>query len=356
MKDVQKTNAANTKSRKRTRRRGRKMNLYVLVVLLLVFTTGITISYTFLFNISEIRVSGESDTYTAEEIVAASGINEGDNLLRLNTKKSAQKILDELLYVETAKVDRDFPSSLNITVTKCIPAYNIMYGNRMLLVSRKGKILADTDSVTEGLPIIYGYEPLNPEIGKPLETDSEHKAEAFQELMSAFEKIEDVGLATLDMSDEHSIIVNYQSGMIFKMGNWSDVEYKLRLADNVMSDESIKGKKGYLTMVGSNQCSFRMTDQPAEVHGNIEPSTEPATDANGQVIQGESNPEQEAIFSEYNNRDDDSNQDTDYYTDDDYSEDDSEDYSYDDSEDYDDYSYDDSEYYDDGGYSEESEW
>ena len=34
--------------------------------------------------------------YSAEQIVDASGIHEGDNLLRLDTEKSAQKILDEL--------------------------------------------------------------------------------------------------------------------------------------------------------------------------------------------------------------------------------------------------------------------
>ena len=85
MKDVEKTNVERENSSKRMRRRKRKMNLYGLIVILLVLTVGITVSYTFLFNISEIRVSGESDQYTAEEIVSASGINKGDNLLRLNT-------------------------------------------------------------------------------------------------------------------------------------------------------------------------------------------------------------------------------------------------------------------------------
>ena len=74
MKDVEKTNVNRQNSRKRMRRRKRNMNIYGLVVLLLVITAGITISYTFLFNINEIRVSGESDMYTAEQIVEASGI------------------------------------------------------------------------------------------------------------------------------------------------------------------------------------------------------------------------------------------------------------------------------------------
>ena len=159
MKDVEKTNVERQNSRKRIRRRKRMMNVYGLVVMLLVVTAVITISYTFLFNINEIRVSGESDMYSAEEIVFASGIKKGDNLLRLNIKGSEQKILDDLLYVETAKVERDFPSSLEITVTKCLPAFNVNYGTGTLLVSKKGKILADNGFITDGLPIIYGLDP-----------------------------------------------------------------------------------------------------------------------------------------------------------------------------------------------------
>ena len=304
MKDVEKTNVERQNSRKRIRRRKRMMNVYGLVVLLLAITAGITISYTFLFNISEIRVSGESDMYSAEEIVIASGINEGDNLLRLDTKKSEQRILDELLYVETANVDRDFPSSLEITVTKCIPAFNVQYGEGTLLVSKKGKILADNGFITEGLPIIYGLEPSEVTLGKPVASSNEHKNEAFEELISTMVSMGDDKIATVDMSDEHSIIVQYKNEMIFKMGNWNDVEYKLNLAETVMNDDTVKGKKGYLTMIGSNQCSFRTSDSPASVPGIVEPTTEPKTDEYGNPIDeigsGEKNPEQEANFERIN--------------------------------------------------------
>ena len=185
MKDVEKTSVERQNSRKRIRRRKRMMNVYGLVVLLLVLTAGITISYTFLFNIDEIRVSGESDMYSAEEIVMASGINEGDNLLRLDPKESEQRILDQLLYVETAKVDRDFPSSLEITVSRCIPAFNVQVRrDGTLLVSKKGKILADNGFITDSLPIIYGYDPAEIKPGKPIESANGHKDEAFEAIIS----------------------------------------------------------------------------------------------------------------------------------------------------------------------------
>jgi len=322
MKDVEKTNVERNNSSKRMRRRRRKMNLYGLIVILLVATVGITVSYTFLFNINEIRVSGESDEYTAEEIVNASGISKGDNLLRLNAEKSEQNILDNLLYIETASIDRDFPSSLEIKVSKCVPAFNVNYGTGTLLVSKKGKILADNAFITDGLPIIYGYEPSIVIPGKQIQSADEQKGEAFTELIAKMNNSEDNMISSIDMSDKYAIIVNYYNGIIFKMGNWTDVEYKLNMAQDVMNNENVKGKTGYITMVGSNQCSFRSgnTSQQIPVTDPTQPSTEgavqPVTGANGipaatqpetatatassTVIQDDIYNEDEAIFDEYN--------------------------------------------------------
>lgn len=304
MKDVEKTNVERNNSRKRTRRRSRWNNLYGLAVVLIVLTVGITICYTFLFNLSEIRVSGESDMYSAEEIVTAAGIKKGDNLLRLDTEKSEKQILDKLLYVETAKISKKFPSSVEIKVTRCIPAYNVFYEGGSLLVSKKGKILTDNGSGTSytsnGLPVIYGYEPSVLTAGKLVSTENEHKKEAFNELITCLGTKGDCDITSFDMTDEFSITVTYKNGMIFRMGGWSDVEYKLNLAESVMQDESIRGKKGYLTMIGTNQCSFRMTDMPAKIEGSNENQKPDGDDGSGTPT-GESNPDQEALFDEHNN-------------------------------------------------------
>lgn len=303
MKDVEKTSVKRNNSRKRTRRRGRWMNLYGLAVALIVLTVGITFCYTFLFNLNEIRVSGESDMYSAEEIVAAAGINKGDNLLRLDTDKSEKQILDKLLYVETASVKKKFPSSVEIKVTRCIPAYNVFHENGILLVSKKGKILAsDSSTMAEpvsGLPSIYGYEPSVVTAGKMIETENDHKSEAFSELISCLASKGDVDIMSVDMTNEFAVTVNYKNGMVFRMGSWTDVEYKLSLAESVMQEDSIRGKKGYLTMVGTNQCSFRMTDKPVGNSGDS--GTEDQLGEIAGNVTGEVNPDQEALFDEFGN-------------------------------------------------------
>lgn len=273
--DVDKSNIERQNSGKRIRRRKRMNPVYVFVVIVLVLTVGITMCFTFLFNIEQIVISGESENYTSLQIVEASGIRAGDNMLRLDTKKAAQKILDELLYVETAEIKRDFPSTLKIYVSRCVPAYNIQHKEGVLLVSRKGKILSDNNfySDTDNLPIIYGFEPSELVAGRPLASENSNKYDAFCQIIHRFDRDDNKNIASIDLNDEYNIVVYYRNGLEFRMGNWSDVEYKLDLAQSVMDDESVKGKKGYLTMIGTHQCGFRSTGEVEE--------PEPATDGSG---------------------------------------------------------------------------
>ncbi len=283
MNDVEKTKIERTNSGKRMRRRKRMMSVYVFIVVVIVLTIGVTMCFTFLFNIDRIVVSGESEDYTSLQIVEASEINAGDNMLRLDAKKAAKNILDKLTYVETAEVGRDFPSTLRITVTRCIPGFNVRYDGGVLLLSRKGKILSDGEVYTdiEKIPIINGYAPSEKTIGAMAASENPNKDEAFAQFVKRFENEKCDDISVVDLSNEYDIVVTYRNGMIFRMGNWSDVDYKLDLAEEVMKDDAISGKKGFITMVGKNQCSFRSSGEQEVV---TEPVATAVTDALGQSV------------------------------------------------------------------------
>ena len=97
-----------------------------------------------------------------------------------------------------------------------------------------------------------------------------------------------IKIESLDMTDKYSLLSNLNNSIIFKMGNWTDIRYKLNMATNVMQDENVQGKTGYITMIGNNQCNFRSSDQPAYVPGATQPAvtgTSPAlTEQNGLPI------------------------------------------------------------------------
>ena len=308
MKDIEKTSVDRVNSRKRIRRRRRFMNVYIAAVLVLVAVIGFAVSYTFLFNISEIKVSGESDMYTAEQIAEASGIKEGDNLLRTDAGEAEKSILEQLIYIENVEIKKDFPFTLEISVTKCIPSYNVSCGSKTLLISKKGKILSVNSYITDGVPTIYGYTPLSYLPGEYISSDDEFKNDAFNAIIGSIGKMENPNISSVTMADEHDIIVNYKNGMVFNMGNWSDSDYKFSLAETVMEQPSVKGKKGSLTMIGSKQMSFR-TIKNTTSKSKKDKDKKQSVDSTGKPVttepepSGEHNPEQDALFSDYNNRD-----------------------------------------------------
>jgi len=258
-----KRKSENRKNGRRMRRRQRMSGYYTLVVVMLVIASVCTVCLTVAFNIKHIIVSGESENYTYMKIVESSGVRVGDNLVRLNAEKCARQILEECTYVETAEIEKKYPFTLKINVTRSIPGFNVEYEDGVLLVSRSGKILEKNDYYINRLPVIQGFRPLNPEIGKPVVSESEHINDAFRQITERYsgnEVTDDI--LCVDMSSEQNIVSTYKNGIVFKMGNWTDINYKLDLAGTVMNDPTVKDKTGFLTMIGTNQCSFRTNSEP----------------------------------------------------------------------------------------------
>lgn len=257
MKDVEKTNIERENSIKRLRRRKRSMGIYGLLVIIAVLGIGITLSCTLLFNLNEVTFLGSSDMYDADFLIETAGLKPGENLVKMDKEETRKKLLS-LTYVEDAKVSVNFPSTLEIEITPCIPSYNISYELGTILISETGKILETSEMGDNGLPTFYGYEPLSPVIGETIDTNNERQKEVFEEFISVLNQREDKNkIVSVNMENRSNVIIKFRDGNIFKMGNWNDFEYKLTLAERVIQETR---KVGYITMVGTNQCSFRMTD------------------------------------------------------------------------------------------------
>lgn len=306
MKDVEKTNIEREKSIKRLRRRKRSMGIYGLLVIIAVLGIGITLSCTLLFNLSEVTFLGSSDMYDTDFLIETAELKTGENLVKMDKEKTRQKLLS-LTYVEDAKVSVNLPSTLEIEIIPCIPSYNISYELGTILISENGKVLETSEIGDNGLPTFYGYEPLSPAIGETIDTNNERQKEVFEEFISVLNKREDKNkIASINMENRANVIIKFRDGNVFKMGNWNDFEYKLTLAERVIEET---GKVGYITMVGTNQCSFRMTDggfesgvvatQPADVQTAT--STETTTETTTSVPEPEiyTEPEEESSAEDY---------------------------------------------------------
>ena len=84
---------------------------FFLVIVAIIFVMSV------FFKITKIEVSGNS-LYSAEEIIAASGIEEGDNLFFVNRIAAGSRVVVKLPYVDSVKISRGLPNRVTIEVTE----------------------------------------------------------------------------------------------------------------------------------------------------------------------------------------------------------------------------------------------
>ncbi len=256
MRDVVKTNVKREQNSKRTRRRKRNVKLYVFVILVLSLGLGVLLSVTLLFNIDKITIVGDEVDYSEENIIKASGVKIGDNLVRLDAQEVRGKILASMIFVEDAKLDKKYPDTLEISLVKCVESACVECKDGYMIISKKGKLLEKTDKAKKDLLVIKGFEPKEFKPGEFIESTDEQKTNIYHEIMEGIEKYKDTPVTMVDMTDKYSIIINYDNRIDFKMGNSNEIAYKMNLANTVLHDLD-KDKTGTMIMVGANQISFR---------------------------------------------------------------------------------------------------
>jgi len=97
---------------RRTSRRRRRVN----PLPFLIVCAALVLFMSLLFRVGVIEVVG-STMYTDEEIIAAAGIQVGDNLFFINRSTASSRITAKLPAIDTAVVERRMPDTIRINVS-----------------------------------------------------------------------------------------------------------------------------------------------------------------------------------------------------------------------------------------------
>lgn len=157
------------------RRRGRFSGLYKLLSFLVILT-ALLVGCVVFFRVNQVTVEGNS-RYTDAEIVAASGVELGDNLFLVNKPQTARSITRRLPYVEKVSPVRLLPDTLELRVVESRAAVVLEVDGVRWLLSRGGKLLEQGDrTLGEGLPLVAGLTPVTPAVGSPMAVAVEDQA------------------------------------------------------------------------------------------------------------------------------------------------------------------------------------
>lgn len=199
---------------------------FVLVCAALVFVMSV------FFRVSSVDVEGNS-FYTTEEVVEASGVQEGDNLFFINRFTAASRIFSKLPYIESVSIERKMPNSIVISVDESEAIAYIRSEDGLWAIDRNCKLLSEVDAEDAvALLRIDGLTALSPAEGDMLLCSN--GSEDTRDFLSAILKqINALGLRQnityIDMSDVNCPEFDYTSRFTVRLGANENIPYKFQL-------------------------------------------------------------------------------------------------------------------------------
>ena len=235
-------------AKKKKLRRQVRIAITVIVVMLLAGICALVYCIAYGAPINKINVTGKT-TYSNEQIIDASGIQTGDNMLRIRKSEVSRTICEELPYVSSVKVEFKLPDTLVLKVTQAQEKYLIVGKGGYLGLDENGKVLSlKKKKAKEGQYRLEGFDQQTAREGdiyKP-ENDNVKRFEAAKTLVEQLEKNELKKANLLQLGDLSRIVIQYDGRINIYLSGTSDAESKIALVAGVIKDQISEYSKGYI--------------------------------------------------------------------------------------------------------------
>lgn len=199
----------------------------VLVALLVV----VVLSTTVLFNITNIKVAKTGAIYSANEIISASGLNNGDNMVRTDFDKVCERIEKNLPYVLEAIVTKKLSGEVTISIKDTTAAIFIEASQGYAVADINGKVLEILEEVPEeaNFMVIRTSNALEAVPGEIFSFADEEEKALYDELVKQLKTLGIFeNITAIDISDRSSIKLEYQNRLRLLLGSVDELEVKLK--------------------------------------------------------------------------------------------------------------------------------
>lgn len=148
------------------------------LIIMLAVVVAIVFGVAVFFKVSAVEVQGNT-LYSAKQIIEASGIQTGDNLLTVNKAEIAGNIMAQLPYVEKVSVGRSMPDTIVLSVQESTVTFAVTTDtNTVWLINSQGKALEryNPDAQTEEITAEPEQAPETPEAPEEAPEETEQTA------------------------------------------------------------------------------------------------------------------------------------------------------------------------------------
>lgn len=193
------------------------------------------------FRVKTFKVEGASP-YTSEQIISASGIQQGKSLIFADLDEAAASIEKTLPYTDNVKLTKKLPSGIIIRLEETSAGFAVeMSGGMYALTNSELKVLELSGEVPEGTAVITGAVPVKAEAGSIISFSAEEEDKTLSLIKQITRSVAENGMEDInliDVSEKNNIYLIYQGRIVMQLGDSSDLASKLSLGQRVISQEN----------------------------------------------------------------------------------------------------------------------
>ncbi len=263
-----------TRAQQRKKNRMIKRRKRIIKTLQFIIIIGAIYAFIFctpFFNVKNIEVEGASAT-SAQSVIDASGIVQGNHILKIN-KKSAIGGIEKLAYVKSADINRVFPNKVKITVEEGKVCANIALSNGFAAIDETGKVMeiSEEPKIT---PVIYGLTSKKSEVGEKISIDETTRFDVILKYINQL-NLQALSIPYVSLTAEGTDIwAELENGVLVFFGNDEELEYKVAaFAESLRSAGDIT--EGYFDVSTPERIVYS-TSLPGEKEENPEEESQAA--------------------------------------------------------------------------------
>ena len=228
-----------TKRKRKKQKSGGARGFIFSSVSFIVICAALVFGMSVFFRVSNIEVTG-ADRYTQEEIVEASDIKDGDNLMLVNRSSVAERIYSKLIYIGEVNVRRKLPNTIVIEITESDSIAVVESESGLWLIDNNCRLLEECATQDAETYIkVKGFSAVKPEQGKLIAVPEEDKPKVkfLSGILTAISAKNMTGdVNSLDVSNLLNAEFDYLEGRFtVKLGSNENLDYKFELLLGVIS-------------------------------------------------------------------------------------------------------------------------
>lgn len=200
-------------------------------------------------------VLSEDNLYSQENIIKASGIEEGAELFGFDKRLAENNIKKELAYVESVSILRIPPFTVRIAVKTDEAAFGFTLGGDYYIISEKFRVAEkisinnreQRDFVPPGVVNIVTDDVKKCFVGETIEFADEDILDFLKELLRLIKENEDAEMiSSVNIKDKFDVVMNYSDLYLVKFGVFENIYSKALGSFAVINEVSERGLTGII--------------------------------------------------------------------------------------------------------------